>query len=138
MVTAWKTKSNRTLAYLQHTTQSIHQWTVLRAGEEIGAGQLYRAHHGPRGGRTRGCQRRVTWSNNHMRRVCSHKVGTITQQQRQAPGTEIGEAAGQVSGLHKLLRILKVKEMHSLLHVFIFCNNLRLNMHKLEWITSNI
>lgn len=28
-------KENRTLAYLQHTTKSIHQWTVLRAGEEI-------------------------------------------------------------------------------------------------------
>lgn len=35
MVIPLKTNSNRTLAYLQHTTKSIHQWTVLRAGEEV-------------------------------------------------------------------------------------------------------
>ena len=77
MVIALKTKSNRPPAYLQHTTKSIHQRTVLRAAEEVRAGQLDRAHHGTRGSRTGSCQRRVTWSNHHMRRVCSYKVRTI-------------------------------------------------------------
>lgn len=94
---ALKTKSSRAVTYLQHTAESIHQRAVLRAGEEIRAGQLSWAHPRTRGSRTGRCPGRVTWSEDRVRGVGSSKARRITEQQGQAAGTEVRKAAGQVS-----------------------------------------
>lgn len=88
--------------YLQHTAKSINQGAMLCAQEESRRGQLHRAHAGARGpglGTMRGCFGPIiTWG-----RVGSKEAGAVAQQQRQTPGTEIGETTGQVGRLDKLI-----------------------------------
>lgn len=89
--------------YLQHTAKSINQGAMLCTGKKVGEGQLHRAHAGARGPGAGGPDARAVWAYYHMGRVGSKEAGAVAQQQRQTPGTEIGETTGQVGRLDKLI-----------------------------------
>lgn len=98
-----ETKQEGLRTYLQHTTKPINQGAVLCAGEKVGEGQLHRAHAGAGGPGAGGPDARAVWAYYHMGRVGGKEAGAVAQQQRQTPGTEIGETTGQVGRLDKLI-----------------------------------
>lgn len=98
-----ETKQEGPRTYLQHTAEPIHQGAVLRAGNKVGEGQLHGAHAGAGRPGAGGPEARAVWAYHHMGRVGGKEAGAVAQQQRQAPGTEIGETTGQVGRLDKLI-----------------------------------
>lgn len=76
---------------------------MLCTGKIIREGQLNGAHTRARGARAWGPDTRAVRSNHHVRGVGGQQTGAVAEQQGETPGTEVGEAAGQVGRLYKLI-----------------------------------